>query len=184
LEEIYKKIDRGFDITVDENYLFRWAAGICDVKLVKYLTYLGGDVTCCENYVIHPVFRLGNFELMKFLIENGADPSGAMDDIDGSYIINLKTIIYLYNIGVPISDKYVILSIPVIPSREKYISAVKYLHSRGVEKLGLFSYRDRKSNNPELTKYLNNLVMSEKITRMLNKKFRVINRDLLNVMFK
>lgn len=64
---------KGFDIQMNDNFLFEWSASHGYLELVKYLHENGVDIACKDNYAIKISCEKGYLEQVKYLHENGAD---------------------------------------------------------------------------------------------------------------
>lgn len=64
---------REIDLSFEDNFLIKCAAGHSRFLILEYLVNKGLDVTCCNNYAIKLASSWNLASNLKYLIENGAD---------------------------------------------------------------------------------------------------------------
>ena len=72
-------VEKGADVTAQDNYAVRMAARNGHLHVVEYLVEKGADVTAMDNYAVRMAARHGHLHVVKYLAEKGADVT-AMDN--------------------------------------------------------------------------------------------------------
>jgi hypothetical protein len=70
---------KNVNITVGYDYALRWAARNGHFEIVKFLLENGANVNAMEDYALCSAAENGHFEIVKFLLENGANVN-VLDD--------------------------------------------------------------------------------------------------------
>jgi ankyrin repeat protein len=171
-----------------------------NLEVMKYLIDNGADIRSCEENTTRWVIEMLNIKYLKFLIENGCD---IMKDIDylvqcAAFYGQIEILEYLISMGgkfmTDSNGKINNVILEVAISRCDF-NMVKKLLDYGVE------INKKKYNTSAFFNSKNDLLMHDKIVkyitwfnmrkrnkkiylRLLNKKIRIINHDIMDLLIK
>jgi hypothetical protein len=95
-------LEKGVNVSVEENYALRHAAWKGHLNVVKYLAEHGADIHVEEDEPLRKAAIYGHLDVVKYLIEKGADVHAEGDDplIYASINGHLNVVKYLVENGV------------------------------------------------------------------------------------
>ena len=97
-------VERGADVTAQDNSAVCWAAANGHLHVVKYLAEKGADVTAMDNSAVRWAAAHGHLHVVEYLVERGADVT-AMDNSavrEASSINHVDVVYFLVGRGAPI----------------------------------------------------------------------------------
>jgi ankyrin repeat protein len=157
-------VENGADVTADDNIAVRWAGSEGHLDVVKYLVSVGADIKNGRNCWSKPTKRWdyilalemacigGHLEVVKYLVSIGACVTGEDNASvgDACQFGHLEVAKYLVSMGANVFTE----------DNFAMEKAIVYGHT-------------------EVVKYIKNLSAKDKYIKLLNKRFRVINKDLM-----
>ena len=75
LEVVKFLIEKGADVTTDNNYPIRCASRKGNIEMMKYLISKGADITAKKHYAVRYASRYGHLNVVKLLVKHGSNIS-------------------------------------------------------------------------------------------------------------
>jgi ankyrin repeat protein len=195
------------DITTDDNIAIKWASENGHLEVVKYLVSKGADIiypdgellgACANGHLevakylldigvdvkcyamIGMVCEANQIEILKFLVKNGADVTseGCWALISSASSGHLSITKYLVEVGSDVTTK----GNRAIALAKYYghLEVVKYLVDVGADLKAEKSYLP--VSDVKILNYIKDLATIKKYIKLLNRRCKVINKDLITLM--
>jgi ankyrin repeat protein len=155
LTNVISLIESGTDATVDNNKAVTTASASGHLEIVKYLVENGADITDRNNNAVATTSVNGHIEMVKYLVGIGADITDR----------NNHAVVWSFLTG--------------------HLDVSKYLISIGAGMETLHSFMKNikvKVIQNSYKKFITSVTRPSKYVFLVNKKYKIINHDLVNLM--